>query len=100
MDDTEIFGGAFIDHRSANFQKRAVRASRGLGLLLATNMAISAAGTGVASSAAPPMLAHIPLCPGLTIVTAIGQADGDYESIKTIESISDKNVALDCPGRR
>lgn len=36
----------------------------------------------------------IPLCPGLTIVTAISQKDGDYESIKTIESISDGTVRL------
>jgi len=30
----------------------------------------------------------IPLCPGLTIVTAVSQANGDYESIKTIESVA------------
>jgi len=29
----------------------------------------------------------IPLCPGLTIVTAVNQSSGDYESIKTIESV-------------
>src|SRR6478672_10023001 len=34
-------------------------------------------------SAAPP---KIPLCPGLTIVTAIARPEGDYESIKTIGS--------------
>jgi outer membrane protein OmpA-like peptidoglycan-associated protein len=42
----------------------------------------------------PVTIPHIPLCPGLTVVTAIGQANGDYESIKTIESISDKEVML------
>ena len=36
----------------------------------------------------------IPLCPGLTIVTAVSQPDGDYESIKTIESVTDKAVRL------
>lgn len=36
----------------------------------------------------------IPLCPGLTIVTAINQADGDYESIKTIESVTEKVVRI------
>jgi len=36
----------------------------------------------------------IPLCPGLTIVTAVAQQDGDYESIKTIESASDTAVRL------
>jgi hypothetical protein len=34
--------------------------------------------------------AKIPLCPGLTIFTAINQPDGDYESIKTIESVTDQ----------
>jgi len=32
--------------------------------------------------------ATVPLCPGLTIVTAVSQQQGDYESIKTIESIT------------
>ena len=36
----------------------------------------------------------IPLCPGLTIVTAINQEKGDYESIKTIESVNGKEVRL------
>jgi outer membrane protein OmpA-like peptidoglycan-associated protein len=38
--------------------------------------------------------AHIPLCTGLTIVTAISQREGDYESIKTIESVNDREVRL------
>jgi outer membrane protein OmpA-like peptidoglycan-associated protein len=37
---------------------------------------------------------QIPLCPGLTIVTAINQPDGDYESIKTIQGVTDKEVSL------
>lgn len=36
----------------------------------------------------------IPLCPGLTIVTAISQVHGDYESIKTIESVDASSVRL------
>jgi outer membrane protein OmpA-like peptidoglycan-associated protein len=36
----------------------------------------------------------IPLCPGLTIVTAISDPKGDYESIKTVESVTDKAVNL------
>src|SRR5581483_8764590 len=35
----------------------------------------------------------ISLCPGLTIVTAIASA-GDYESIKTVESVDSKQVRL------
>ena len=38
--------------------------------------------------------ATIPLCPGLTIVTAVNQSDGDYESIKTIESMTDADVRI------
>lgn len=36
----------------------------------------------------------IPLCPGLTIVTAVNQAQGDYESIKTVEEVTDAEVRL------
>jgi outer membrane protein OmpA-like peptidoglycan-associated protein len=54
-------------------------------LLVTTN----AAGQGRAAVATT-----IPLCQGLTIVTAVNQSDGDYESIKTIESVSDAGVRL------
>ena len=37
---------------------------------------------------------RIPLCVGLTIVTAISESDGDYESIKTVESMTDQQVRL------
>jgi len=36
----------------------------------------------------------VPLCPGLTIVTAISQPEGDYESIKTITSIDNAGIHL------
>jgi outer membrane protein OmpA-like peptidoglycan-associated protein len=36
----------------------------------------------------------IPLCPGLQIVTALSQSNGDYESIKTIQTVSDTEVRL------
>jgi outer membrane protein OmpA-like peptidoglycan-associated protein len=36
----------------------------------------------------------IPLCPGLTIVTAVNGSVGDYESIKTVESVDAKEVRL------
>jgi outer membrane protein OmpA-like peptidoglycan-associated protein len=36
----------------------------------------------------------VPLCAGLTIVTAIQQNDGDYESIKTIEAVEPRQVRL------
>src|SRR5579864_9508595 len=38
--------------------------------------------------------AAIPLCPGLTIVTAVHQQYGDYESIKTIEAVDAREVRL------
>jgi len=37
---------------------------------------------------------RIPLCPGLTIVTAISQKEGDYESIKTVTSVDAGKVQL------
>src|SRR5438132_2430122 len=46
---------------------------------------VSACFVGVARNAASPT---IPLCPGLTIVTAVSQQDGDYESIKTVQSVT------------
>ncbi len=36
----------------------------------------------------------VPLCAGLKIVTAINQPEGDYESIKTIESITPAAVSM------
>jgi outer membrane protein OmpA-like peptidoglycan-associated protein len=46
---------------------------------------------GAAAQTPPP---KIPLCPGLTIVTAVNQFNGDYESIKTIESATDTAARL------
>ena len=42
----------------------------------------------------------IPLCVGLTIVTAIDLPEGDYRSINTIESITDKAIALKVSAQR
>jgi hypothetical protein len=36
----------------------------------------------------------VPLCPSLTIVTGVNQQDGDYEPIKTIESVTVSDVRL------
>ena len=58
-------------------------------LSIACSMAMAA--TCLASPGPAPV---IPLCPGLTVVTAVSQQDGDYESIKTIESVSDADVRL------
>ncbi|HEX6104530.1 MAG TPA: OmpA family protein [Gemmatimonadales bacterium] len=40
------------------------------------------------------MPASVPLCSGLTIVTAIGRPEGDYESIKTITEASDRGFTI------
>ncbi len=37
---------------------------------------------------------RIPLCPGLTVVTAVSQTSGDYESIKTVESMTQNEIRL------
>ena len=47
-----------------------------------------------ASSATEAPITKIPLCPGLTIVTAISQKEGDYESIKTVTSLDGGKVQL------
>ncbi len=51
----------------------------------------SVAGAAVAQNTAAP---RIPLCPGLTVVTAVEQQAGDYESIKTIESVEPGEVRM------
>jgi len=37
---------------------------------------------------------QVPLCPGLTIVTAINQQGGDYESIKTVETVTPSELRI------
>ena len=59
-------------------------------LLLAT---ASLASSAISATAATAPL-RIPLCPGLTVVTAVNQTDGDYESIKRIESVNAQGVRL------
>jgi outer membrane protein OmpA-like peptidoglycan-associated protein len=63
----------------------------------ASAVLLAGLGTVVGGGSASSSLAGsdvIPLCPGLTIVTAINQPEGDYESIKTIESITGREVTV------
>ncbi|HVZ19996.1 MAG TPA: hypothetical protein VG871_02980, partial [Vicinamibacterales bacterium] len=53
-----------------------------------------AAGATLGAQPQAPAAARVPLCPGLTIVTAVSQSDGDYESIKTVESVGRDTVRL------
>jgi outer membrane protein OmpA-like peptidoglycan-associated protein len=48
--------------------------------------------SGLAAQRLPAV--SIPLCPGFTVVTAVQQQYGDYESIKTVESVDAKEVRL------
>ena len=53
----------------------------------------------VVAAAAPPLhaqasVAAVPLCPGLTLVTAVSGPEGDYESIKTIASADARGIAV------
>lgn len=59
-------------------------------VLRLTASALLVATAGAQKSPAP----SIPLCPGLTVVTAVNGSTGDYESIKTIESTDAKEVHL------
>jgi len=43
----------------------------------------------VAASGASDASTQVPLCPGLSVVTAVNQPNGDYESIKTVESVGE-----------
>ncbi len=57
-------------------------------------LAVLAASLAIAPAAAADAPAHIAICPGFTIVTAINDAGGDYESIKTVEAIDAEEVRL------
>lgn len=59
--------------------------------LFALSFAWSAGGGAQSRSATAPV---IPLCPSLTIVTAVRQQQGDYESIKTILSVTDSDARM------
>jgi outer membrane protein OmpA-like peptidoglycan-associated protein len=58
-------------------------------LLLAPVMAAAQGGAASAGG-----VGKIPLCAGLTVVTAISQKEGDYESIKTITSVTGGKLQL------
>lgn len=58
--------------------------------LVVASLLCSASGAALAAETQ----VGIPLCPGLQITTAINQVNGDYESIKTIESATDKALRL------
>jgi hypothetical protein len=62
--------------------------------VLAIATALVLASTSVRPRAAQSGSSIIPLCPGLTIVTAVAQPTGDYESIKTIQSVADSGVQV------
>ncbi len=57
---------------------------------LAATFFLVAGAVSVTQAAQP----TIPLCPGLAITTAVNQSNGDYESIKTIESATELGVRL------
>ena len=45
---------------------------------------LAACTVGLAMTRSGVAQGRVPLCPGLTIVTAISRPEGDYESIKTV----------------
>ncbi len=49
---------------------------------------------GISTSAGQSRVVSIPLCPSLTIVTAIDRPEGDYESIKTVVAAGDRELQL------
>ena len=52
-------------------------------------------GVGLQMSQEPALTSRtIPLCPGLTIVTAVSQPQGGYESIKRLESVTPEGVRI------
>ncbi len=80
--------------RNAAIRVTDVSVSTSLGCVCADQKinfdAVAAPWTG---SPAPAELSF-PICPGLTVVTAVAQPQGDYESIKTIEAVDSKQIRL------
>ena len=68
------------------------------GLVFAATVSVALfLGCRVAASqpaASPGSISKIPVCSGLTVVTAISQKEGDYESIKTVTSVDASKVQL------
>lgn len=64
-----------------------------IGLAVAT-LLLSAPADVPGQAPPTPVVPKIPLCTGLTLVTAVNDTAGDYESIKTIESLDDKQLRL------
>lgn len=58
--------------------------------LITASLLCSASGAALAAGTQP----IIPLCAGLQVTTAVNQVNGDYESIKTIESANDTALRL------
>jgi outer membrane protein OmpA-like peptidoglycan-associated protein len=56
-------------------------------LVISTGLSASAAGSQVPAGS-------IPLCHGLTIVTAVSRPEGDYESIKTVTQATDRGFSI------
>ena len=52
------------------------------------------AACAVSRSAAAQEAGHVPLCPGLTLVTAVNGPEGDYESLKTIASADTRGITV------
>ena len=57
-------------------------------------LAVLFAACALSQAGAAQEAARIPLCPGLTLVTAVNGPEGDYESIKTITSADARGIAV------
>jgi outer membrane protein OmpA-like peptidoglycan-associated protein len=73
-----------------------MRTSHATAILIAIACAGPAGRSGVAAAAAQTKAPapRIPVCAGMTLVTAVNDATGDYESIKTIDSVSDTEMRI------
>ena len=68
--------------------------SRPLGAILCAALTIAAVVDNGATAIPQPPSHVVPLCQGLTIVTAVDRPEGDYESIKTVASAGDRDIQL------
>jgi hypothetical protein len=61
---------------------------------LAVFAPVTALAIGLPAASGHSSKVTVPLCAGLMIVTAVQQTDGDYESIKTVETVDPRQVRL------
>lgn len=80
--------------RSSVPTRRATRSVLAVALAIASAAPAALFGDATGSAQAASQSPRIPICAGMTLVTAVSNATGDYESIKKIESMTETDMRI------